>query len=262
VADRITFLGHSAVRLELGGTTLLVDPLLRRRFLHVLRAAPPPAPETVVGVDGLLISHLHMDHLDFPSIRGLDRATPVLVPAGGERLLRRRGFRDVTGLVAGDGAVIGAVEIKAARADHDGRRWRYGPPVESLGFDLRAPAARVYFAGDTDLFDEMAALAGRVDLALLPIWGWGPRLPAGHLNPESAARAVALIEPAVAVPIHWGTMRSVGAKGADDPHAPARAFKEAVAAAAPGTEVRVLAAGDSTTLPSPDSDDAMPPAQS
>jgi L-ascorbate metabolism protein UlaG (beta-lactamase superfamily) len=147
------------------------------------------------------------------------------------------------------------------RADHDGRRHPFGRDLPALGYLVDGPT-RIYFAGDTDLFDEMAALAGRVDLALLPIWGWGPRLPAGHLNPESAARAVALIEPAVAVPIHWGTMRSVGAKGADDPHAPARAFKEAVAAAAPGTEVRVLAAGDSTTLPSPDSDDAMPPAQS
>jgi L-ascorbate metabolism protein UlaG (beta-lactamase superfamily) len=67
-----------------------------------------------------------------------------------------------------------------------------------------------------------------------------------------AARAVALIRPAVVVPIHWGTMRSVGAKGADDPHAPARAFADAVAAAAPATEVRVLAPGDSTELPSPD----------
>ena len=146
-------------------------------------------------------------------------------------------------------------------AEHDGRRHPFGRAIPALGYLLHGPT-RIYFAGDTDLFDEMAALAGRVDVALLPIWGWGPRLPAGHLNPESAARAVALIRPAVAVPIHWGTMRSVGARGADDPHAPARAFKEAVAAAAPATEVRVLAAGDSTTLPSPDSGDAAPPARS
>ena len=250
MADRITFLGHSAVRLELGGTTLLVDPLLRRRFLHVLRAAPPPPPETVSGVDGLAISHLHMDHLDFPSIRGLDRATPVLVPAGGEGLLRRRGFRDVTGLVAGDGAVIGAVEIKAARADHDGRRWRFGPPVESIGFDLRAPAARVYFAGDTDLFDEMAELGPGIDVAMLPIGGWGPRVGPGHLNPKRAARAAAMIRPRIVVPIHWGAYLRVGLARTKPEllTQPPRELVAQVEALAPGVDVEVLEPGESLAL--------------
>ena len=79
----------------------------------------------------------------------------------------------------------------------------------------------------------MAALAGRVDLAALPIWGWGPRIPAGHLDPESAAQAAALIRPAAALPIHWGTLRSVGAQRDTDPMAPARRFVEATGRLAP-----------------------------
>ncbi len=60
-------------------------------------------------------------------------------------------------------------------------------------------------AGDTALFSGMARLAGHVDVALLPVWGWGPRLGKGHLDPRSAAEAVRLIRPRIAVPIHWGT---------------------------------------------------------
>ena len=52
----------------------------------------------------------------------------------------------------------------------------------------------------------MEELAGRIDVALLPIAGWGPRLGPGHLNPQRAAEAAALIRPRVAIPIHWGTL--------------------------------------------------------
>jgi L-ascorbate metabolism protein UlaG (beta-lactamase superfamily) len=250
VTNRITFLGHSAVRLELGGTTLLTDPLLRRRFLHAPRAVPVPADETLHGVDGLLVSHLHMDHLDFPSIRRLDRATPVLAPAGGERLFRRKGFRDVTGLTIGDATRIGAIEVVATPADHDGRRWPFGPPVEALGFDLRAPGARVYFAGDTDLFDGMGELGPGVDVALLPIGGWGPRVGAGHLDPERAARAAAMIRPRIVVPIHWGAYLRVGL-ARSRPHLlthPPRELVAQVEALAPGVAVEVLEPGDSLSL--------------
>ena len=106
----------------------------------------------------------------------------------------------------------------------------------------------VYFAGDTDLFDGMARLAGRVDVALLPVAGWGPRLPPGHLDPESAARAAALIGPSVAVPIHWGTMRSVGARHDPDPRRPALAFAAAVQERAPETAVRFLMPGETMNL--------------
>ena len=94
----------------------------------------------------------------------------------------------------------------------------------------------------------MSALAGRVDVALLPIWGWGPRVPPGHLDPARAAEATARIRPRIAVPIHWGTLRAWGAQHGFDPVAPARAFADAVSRLAPRTEVRILMPGQGTRL--------------
>jgi L-ascorbate metabolism protein UlaG (beta-lactamase superfamily) len=109
----------------------------------------------------------------------------------------------------------------------------------------------VYFAGDTDLFAGMSGLAGRVDVALLPVGGWGPRIPAGHLDPDRAAEAVARIRPTIAVPIHWGTLRAWGAQRGLDPAAPARSFAEAVGRVAPATEVRILMPGQRLALSTP-----------
>jgi L-ascorbate metabolism protein UlaG (beta-lactamase superfamily) len=153
----------------------------------------------------------------------------------------------VVELDVGATCTVGPIGVEAVPAEHDGRRHPLGPPIPALGFLLDG-STRVYFAGDTDLFDAMARFADRVDVALLPVAGWGPRLPAGHMGPEEAARAAALIRPSVAVPIHWGTMRSVGARADTDPRRPALAFAAAVEEHAPATAVRILMPGEAMRL--------------
>jgi L-ascorbate metabolism protein UlaG (beta-lactamase superfamily) len=68
----------------------------------------------------------------------------------------------------------------------------------------------IYFAGDTDLFPEMADIGLELDLAFLPVWGWGPNLGKGHMDPFRAAQALEHLRPEVAIPIHWGTYSPVG----------------------------------------------------
>jgi len=104
---------------------------------------------------------------------------------------------------------------------------------------------RVYFAGDTDLFEGMGEL-GQLDVPLLPVAGWGPRLPAGHLDPVRAVEALALTEPRLAIPIHWGTYAPWRAPRGDD--TPAKAFAELAATIVPTVDVRVLRPGESCQL--------------
>jgi L-ascorbate metabolism protein UlaG (beta-lactamase superfamily) len=81
-----------------------------------------------------------------------------------------------------------------------------------VGYLITGPGQgrTVYFAGDTDLFPEMSSLAPAIDVALLPIWGWGPTLGWGHLDPERAAEATGLLSPTCVVPIHHGTLLPIG----------------------------------------------------
>ncbi len=126
----------------------------------------------------------------------------------------------------GEVANVGALAITAVEARHDGRRWPRGPHAASLGY-LVSGTQTVYFAGDTELFDEMSELADRVDAALLPIGGWGPTLGPGHMDPLDAARAVRLIRPRVVIPVHWGTLLPIGFR----PSPPGPSWR-------PGTPVR------------------------
>jgi L-ascorbate metabolism protein UlaG (beta-lactamase superfamily) len=248
VSGRLTYVGHATVLLEQGATRVLTDPVVRARIGHIRRIVPLPDPALLRSLSGVLISHAHHDHLDVPSLRALEVDGPVVAPRGCGRTLRRAGLRDVVELVPGERTEVGELVVEAVEASHDARRYPRGREYPPLGFLLRG-ATSVYFAGDTDLFGGMQDLEGAVDVALLPVAGWGPRLPPGHLGPESAARAAAMIRPQIAVPIHWGTLRRMLGRAADDRHAPTRAFDAAVRSLAPGIDVRILEPGASMPLP-------------
>jgi L-ascorbate metabolism protein UlaG (beta-lactamase superfamily) len=248
VPDRVTYVGHATVLLELEGVRLITDPVLRSRVGPLRRQGARPSPGVADDVDAVLISHLHSDHADLPSLRGFRRDVPMLVPPGARAFFERRGFVAVSEMAAGESRQVRGSTVTATEATHPVKR-RSVSETEAIGF-LVDGARRIYFAGDTDLFAGMETLGGGMDLALLPVWGWGPNLGAGHLNPERAARAAAILEPRIAIPIHWGTLYPVGlSRLRPRPlHLPPHEFEAQVREHAPQVEVRVLAPGEATSL--------------
>jgi L-ascorbate metabolism protein UlaG (beta-lactamase superfamily) len=245
---RVTWLGHATVLVALDGVRLLTDPVFRGWIAHIRRVAPVPDEAALEGIDAVLLSHLHYDHLDLPSLRRLGRDVHIVAPAGSGKFLRRAGLVRVSELRVGEEVRIGPVTIVATEADHDPRRSLFGAEAPAIGYLIRG-SARVYFAGDTDLFDGMEALAEGLDVALLPVSGWGPRLPQGHLDPKSAARALRLLRPKAAIPIHWGTYRRIGLERAPEAlREPAESFARHAGELAPEVDVRILPVGGSFEL--------------
>jgi L-ascorbate metabolism protein UlaG (beta-lactamase superfamily) len=227
------------VLIEHGGVGLLTDPVLRGRVAHLRRHGhAPTVPEQV---DAVLLSHLHYDHLDFPSLKMLPNDVRVLAPAGAGALLRSAGVQQVEELLPGETAEVSGVRIEATPAEHDDRRRPLGVRATPLGFVVRGRPS-VYFAGDTDMFPGMADLAP-IDAALLPVAGWGPTLGPGHMDAEQAAEAAALLRPGVAVPIHWGTLHPRGRRRGAWFDTPPHRFATRVAELAPEVDVRVLEPG-------------------
>ncbi|UZN04900.1 MBL fold metallo-hydrolase [Cellulomonas sp. S1-8] len=248
------WLGHATVVLDVGGVRIVTDPLLRRHAGVLRRRGDrAPLPSEWRGADAALVSHLHHDHAELGSLRMLG-PVPVLAAPSSARWLGDHGLHGV-GVAQGEWHTLAAgdVQVRTVPAEHGHRPMPHRPNA-ATGFVVRGGGLTVWFAGDTGPFPGLARvpeLAGApVDLALVPVGGWGPRLSGGHLDPVEAARVCALVGARVAVPVHWGTL-----------HAPAsrrlppgwmdragRAFEAAVHRVAPHVEPRVLAPGEVTEV--------------
>jgi L-ascorbate metabolism protein UlaG (beta-lactamase superfamily) len=250
VNDRgsLTYIGHATVSIDIDGVRLLTDPLLRARMFHLRRQVDPVA-STLAEPDAVLVSHQHFDHLDIHSLRRIGKSTRIIAPPTAAGLLSKRGFTEVEPLAVGETSAVGPVSVTAVPAEHDGRRHPFAKEGEAIGFMVEG-SRRVYFAGDTDIFPGMDDLAGNLDLALIPVWGWGHALGPGHLDPSGAAEAVGLLKPKIAVPIHWGTFFPLGLARWGRRHLtdPPRQFASQLTELSPEVEVRLLDPGSSTTL--------------
>ena len=243
----VRFVGHATVLLAVGGLRILTDPFLRDRLGPLERHGPMPEPEALGDIDIVVISHGHQDHFDLASLGALQGRPTIVVPRGlGERA--RRAVRgDVIEVSVGERLDLGGPRITAVPARH----WVApgAPRAQPQGYVLDL-GARIYFAGDTGRLPAMGRFAGAVDLALLPVWTWGPHLGPGHLGPRAAAEVLAEIGAAAAVPIHWGTLyprrlHRVWSRPLDEP---GERFRTHAGHFAPAADVRLLRPGETASL--------------
>ncbi len=245
----VAWLGHASVVLDLDGTRVLTDPLLRRHAGLLRRRGGAPAPELWSGADACLVSHLHHDHAEVGSLRLLGDVPVVAAPANTHWL--RQHVPTAVGLNSDEWWTVPETDVQVRRvpAVHGHRPMPHRPNA-ATGFLLRAGSTTVWFAGDTAPYPLMAHLAdladAPIDLALVPVGGWGPRLSGGHMDPVQAAHAVAACGARQAVPVHWGTLHAPASRGLPpgwmDRAGPA--FVAACARIAPQCETMLLAPGD------------------
>jgi L-ascorbate metabolism protein UlaG (beta-lactamase superfamily) len=252
---KVNYIGHATVLVDIGRIRVLTDPILRDRVFFLQRHGQNPAPRILEEhpPDIVLLSHLHYDHADLPSLRRLPSTTTVIAPKGSGRYLERSAGVHVHEVSEGDKVQVADVEITALPANH-GQALSLPRPMDITLSYVMQNRLSVYFAGDTGLFEGMHSVGQSfdLDLALLPVWGYSHRVGAGHLTPLTAAQALTRLKPRVAVPIHWGSFRFLGPdslwQGVDYLTFPPRAFAQYASRLAPETQVRVLSPGDSTSL--------------
>ena len=245
-----TWIGHASTMVQLGGLTLLTDPIFSERasplsFAGPRRhAAPGLVPGALPHIDTVVISHNHYDHLDAPSVDAL-AAQPggsprFVVPLGVGAWFAKRGLRDVVELDWWQSTAIGDAEIFLVPAQHWSGRG-LGDRMKTLwgGYAVFAPGFQLFFAGDTaysrdftDIHRRFAARHGAdrgFDLALIPIGAYEPRwfMKPQHVDPREAVQIHLDVAAEASIGIHWGTFQLTDESLDEPPRALAAACRAA-----------------------------------
>jgi L-ascorbate metabolism protein UlaG (beta-lactamase superfamily) len=209
---KVTYLGHASLLFEAGGEAIVTDPVFADRIGRVFTRRTSRAttrPEDFRGVVGVLISHAHHDHLDYPSLKRVGLTHPIVVPWGIASAMRLRGFSDVRVLRHWQEIALGGWAVMAVPSRHFGGRLPLAYTSGHQGYVLSSGPSSIYFAGDTGLDEPMCHEIGRrfsLDLAVLPIAGavfpWFRR---NHMNAADALRAFRLLGAQKMLPMHYET---------------------------------------------------------
>jgi len=220
--NKMQWLGHSAFRLEISGTTVLTDPMLTRRaspfsWAGPVRYVPTPLQPEEIRADVILITHNHYDHLDMATLRRLPHkdTVTVVVPLGVGPLVREAGFTDVRELDWHQSLSLGAVEVTLVPAVHFSARWIDdrnatlwgGYVIQQVGGPLA-----LWHSGDTtthpQVFKDIGERYGPLTHGLVGIGAYEPRsiMMGSHTTPEEAVAQGVQTGSRVLVAHHWGTI--------------------------------------------------------
>jgi len=180
----LQWLGHASFRISHDDKVIYIDPWKIKDSAH---------DATLV-----LVSHSHYDHYSAADIARVSGPDTKLIAAADVTKMQETEEPILPGLtIELDGITIQAV------AAYNPRKQFHPKENNWVGFIIQLDSKRIYYAGDTDLTEEMKTI-GDIDVALLPVGG------TYTMNAEDAAEATRYINPKTAIPYHWGDI--VGGK--------------------------------------------------
>ena len=205
----LQWLGHAGFKICHEDAVIYIDP-------WKLKDSPHDASL-------VLVSHSHYDHYSPEDIARISGAETKLIASADVVTKEKTGEMILHGLTVD----LGSVRVSGVAAYNPGKQFH--PKANNwVGFVIEVGSKRIYYAGDTDLTDEMKSLK-EIDVALLPVGG------TYTMDATEAAEAIKYIKPKQAIPYHWGDI--VGGQ------ADAEAFAEAAEC-----KVQVLSAGETISL--------------
>jgi L-ascorbate metabolism protein UlaG (beta-lactamase superfamily) len=210
----LTWIGHATYLVQLGGKSLLIDPIFSMRIATVPRNGPPSVlREHLPKIDVVLITHNHRDHMDAPSLLSLGHEAVYVVPQGLGDWFRKRGFPKIVELSWWEEKDVEGFDITFVPSQHWSRRGLFDQN-ESLwgGYVIARDGLRVYHSGDTAWFDGFAEIGrrvGKIDAAMLPIGAYEPRwfMRTQHIDPIEAIAAYEALGAERFIAMHWGTFK-------------------------------------------------------
>ena len=216
----VTFIGHAAFFVQMGGQSILIDPNFARWLFLLKRVRKPGLRiDDLPPIDLVLVTHAHFDHLHRPSLRAIvqqtrrltGRAPTLVVPHHVFDLVSDLGFEEIIELDWWNHYRHGALTVTHVPSRHWGARILKDSHRGYGGYVLQSDKHFVYHAGDTAYFSGFREIGKRLspEVALLPIGAYNPEtFRTVHTSPEDATRAFLDLNARWMVPMHYGILSS------------------------------------------------------
>lgn len=211
----ITWLGHSTILMNISGLNVLVDPVFSNYTSPIPYLGPsryselPLEIKDLPDIDIVLITHDHYDHLDYKTIKLLDKkVNKYIVPLGIENHLKRWNVNSdkITNMAWWEEITIEGLLIGCTPARHYSSRTMLDKNNTLWSsFVLIDNYHKVYLSGDSGYdthFKEISVRYGEFDLSLLDNGQYNVKWKSTHMNPEESVQAGLDLKSKVIMPIH------------------------------------------------------------
>ena len=201
--NSVHWLGHATVIINLYGKIIVTDPVVGS-LGYFKRLVKPSLDLGEIRIDYILLSHGHMDHMDFASLYKLNKDSYIIAPKGYKRILKALGFNNIIILNDHEEYKDEHVHIKALPANHDGRRYYLGKNYHSNSYIIESKDKKIFFAGDTAYTEEFKDIA--CNLCLMPVGCYKPQsFEKMHCTPEQSFKMFKMMKSYRMIPIHYKT---------------------------------------------------------
>ncbi|MGH4052969.1 MAG: MBL fold metallo-hydrolase [Clostridium sp.] len=202
--NSIHWVGHATVVINLLDKVIVTDPVTSIHLGQLKRLVKPSLNLASINIDYILLSHGHMDHLNYSTLFKLNKNTKVIAPKNLNIPLKILGFKNIILLNNDETYSDNHIKIKALKANHDGRRYPWGAEAASNSYIIENSFKKIFFAGDTaytNVFKNLTA-----DVAIMPVGCYKPdEYQEMHCSPEQSFKMFKMTKAKFMIPIHYKT---------------------------------------------------------
>lgn len=201
--NSVHWVGHATAVINLNGKIIVTDPV-SGNLGFIKRLVKPSINLKNLDEDYLIITHKHMDHLNYTTLFHMNKRAIVIVPPGIKSMLKIMGFKNIIEMKADDIYNDAFIKILSIRANHEGNRYPWFGSKESNSYLISSKDKSILFAGDTA--DTTVYKNITADAAIMPVGCYKPDdYLKMHCSPEQSFDMFKMMNCRLMIPIHYKT---------------------------------------------------------